>query len=278
MDPNPLNNDHNSQEDEISRQIALPPGRNPNKAIKKIVWKIVVFVLISIFVLGAILVFINLSGGISGVISNMKSKPKPNSSAVKNKRNSAKIAIEKEFKELESTQTLTYYGESTKDVCYDGQNNLWVRDGYANRCDYRATRYYGFNDDYRNTMLKYDEDITTLGWKQKSIYDGVASIISQYDSNYKNKESYGGGSDISGLPTVRNGYIKNDVKMGIASAEKEDANGEHALKTARVSTTESLLPYYKDEQFQDMNKLFQLITTDNQYVLAISLESNYFEN
>ncbi len=278
MYTNPLDNDHNSQEDDISHQIAFPPGRNPNITIKRNVWKIVVFIPISIFVLGAILVFINLSGGISGVISNMKSKPKPNSSVVKNKRNSAKIAIEKEFTELETTQTLTYYGVSTKDVCYDGQNNLWVRDGYAYRCDYRATRYYGFNDDYRSTMLKYEEDITTLGWKQKSIYDGIANIISQYDSNYKNKESYGGGSDISGLPTVRNGYIKNDVKMGIAYAEKEDANGAHALETARASTTESLLPSYKDEQFQDMNKLFQLITTDNQYVLAISLESNYFEN
>ncbi len=278
MDSNPLNSNRNSQEDEISHQIAFPPVRNTSIAIKRNVWNIVVFILISIFVLGAVLVFVNLSGGISGVISNVKSKPKPNSSVVKDKRNSAKVAIEKEFTAVESTKALTYYGVSTKDVCYEGQNNLKVRDGYAYKCDYRATRYYGFNDDFRSTLLKYEKDITTMGWQQKSIYDGISSIISQYDSYYKNKEIYGGGYDISDLPTVRNGYIRNEVKMCIAAAEKEDTNGVYALEAARANTTATLLPYYKDEQFQDMNKLFQQITTDNQYVLAISLEKNYFKN
>jgi hypothetical protein len=40
----------------------------------------------------------------------------------------------------------------------------------------------------------------------------------------------------------------------------------------------SLAIFYEDKSFQDIKKLFNNITLENNYILAVSIQENYFKN
>lgn len=266
----------------VDNQSAINNEPPKNKKWKKILI-IVSLIIIAIPLLGYLLLFIGFSGGIDGVISDLKSTPDPKSASVTEKRNLAKKDIGTEFDQLETSFTPTQAEDSIYDNCYEGQNNWKVKEGYAHRCDYRVTRYYGFNGDFRQKMLDLEQELFKLKWQTSNGTGDQLShyIKNYYDKYYGNKDpsisaSFGGTYLVSSLPTVINGYSKNGIGMDIAYGEK-DSKDIYWLESAPGFSKRGF-PFFEDKNFIDVKSVFAEITKNNRYVLAISLEKNYFEN
>lgn len=227
---------------------------------------------------GYLSLVLGFSGGIDGVLSSLKTAPDPKSPGVSAKRNAIQSDINHAFSSLEIAAGLKEYAKATYDYCYEGQNNWKIKDGYAHRCDYRLTKYYGFNGDFRQRMLDLEQKLLEQQWQPTNGVSGRLSfyIKNYYDEYYGSKNSEGSTYVVSSMPTVINGYTKNNIRMDVAYGEKASQG------TAWLESTQSGIgrgtPIYEDTHFIDLRALFAEITEDNKYIVAISLDKNYFEN
>lgn len=291
MNPELTKNSENDGNVSPAEEIASPAinpsvaNNEPPKKNKK--WKKILFIvsliIIAIPLLGYLLLVFSFSGGIDGVISDLKSAPDPKSSSVTEKRNSAKKDIGTEFEQLEKSFIPSKTADSVYDNCYEGQNNWKVKDGYAHKCDYRITRYYGFNGDFRQKMLDLEQELFKLNWKNSNGNSNQLSfyIKNYYDKYYGDKDpqvsaNFGGNYLVSSMPTVINGYTKNNVVMDIAYGER-DSRDIYLLESASGFSKRGF-PFFEDKNFIDIKSAFIEITKNNKYVVAISLEKNYFQN
>ena len=266
----------------LDNQYAVNKDPSKKKKWKKI-FIITSIIIIAIPLIGYLLIVISFSGGINGVLSDLKSAPDPKSAAVTEKRSSAKKDIGTEFDQLEKSFTTSQTKDSTYDNCYEGQNNWKVHEGYAHRCDYRVTRYYGFNGDFRQKMLGLEQELFKLKWQTSN---GTSNQLSYYMKNYYDlyygdkdpqvSANFGGTYLVSSLPTVINGYSKNSIGMDIAYGEK-DSKDIYWLETAPGFSKQGF-PFFEDKNFIDVKSAFAEIIKDDRYVIAVSLEKNYFQN
>jgi hypothetical protein len=287
MNPEQIRNegDVTPAEETAMPTINQPVIRNeqPKKTSR---WKriviLIALIIVAIPILGYLLLVISFSGGIDGVLSDLKSAPDPKSSKVTAKRNISIEDIEREFSHVEEASNLTSHTSSTYDNCYKGQNNWKVKEGYAHRCDYRITRYYGFSGDFRITMLEFDKDIKAIGWQTTSDRSGLSYVINNYyDQYYGNKDAqvnsnFGGTYLVSDMPKVYGGYTTNGISMSMAYVERSTKD-LYDLESAQGFSMQGF-PFYQDKQFKDIKTVFNEITSNNTFVLAISLQKNYFEN
>src|SRR6266542_5365527 len=211
-----------------SKVTDLPSDTPPAKPPKK-KWKIAVIALaaavILVPVIGFCLFMVSLSGGLQGILLNAKSAPDPQSSSLVAKRATATSAINDAFIELDKITGLTSYATSTHDSCYKGQNNWKVKDGYAYRCTYRATNFYGFNGDFRQRMIDFEQQITASGWKPEDEDSPLRQIMTDYYDEYygKPQQVHGEAGEaylVSNLPTPSAGYDKDGKILEITYAEK----------------------------------------------------------
>lgn len=258
-----------------------------NEPPKKKKWKkiliITSLIIIVIPLIGYLLLVISFSGGINGIISGLKSAPDPKSAAITEKRNSIKNDIDTEFDQLEKSFISSQMKDSTYDNCYKGQNNWKVHEGYAHRCDYRVTRYYGFNGDFRQKMLELEQVLFRLKWQPSN---GTSNQLSYYIKNYydqyygdKNPQvsaNFGGTYLVSSLPTVIDGYSKNGIGIDIAYGEK-DSKDNYGLETAPGFSKRGF-PFFENKDFIDVKSAIAEINKNDKYVVAISFEKNYFQN
>jgi len=88
-------------------------------------------------------------------ISLMKSTPAfTRESEIVKARNAAKREVPKYFKQIEEVGAFQPGDTSSADKCFSGQNNSKVFQGYAWRCGYVMTKLYGFNGDFKESMLE----------------------------------------------------------------------------------------------------------------------------
>lgn len=287
MDPEPTNNNENNGNVSPTEETASPPAINqpiasdePLKKNKK--WKkiliIVSLIIIAIPILGYLLLVISFSGGIDGVISDLKPAPNPESSSIVAKRNVAKDSISNSFIELERQIGFSSYATSTHDRCYKGQNNWKVKDGYAHRCDYRLTKYYSFNGDFRQEMLGFDQKLLSLGWSPNGLTMSKM-FVNYYDVYYGQDKSrprnFPEGYLVSSLPTP--GYSKDSQRMELEFAER-DTKDLFGIEYTQEVSGDTSFETYENKNFQDIKTLFQKIIKDNKFVIVISLQQNYFQN
>lgn len=242
--------------------------------MKKIV-VIVALLIIAIPFLGYLLLVISLSGGIDGVVNDLKPAPNPESSNVATKRSYVKQSIETSFTELDNKIGHRNYATSFHDRCYQGQNNWKVKDGYAHRCDYRLTKYYGFNGDFRQEMLVLDQKLVSASWSPVNNSRTMQKILVNYFDARKQTCNFPEGCLVSNLPEPV--YKKNDKRMELEFAEK-DTKDLFGIKYTQEVSGDTLFGVYENKEFQDVNAIFQKITKDNKYILVISIQENYFQN
>ncbi|HEX8182772.1 MAG TPA: hypothetical protein VF575_04195 [Candidatus Saccharimonadales bacterium] len=242
------------------------PPKN-NRKLKKILI-IVSLIIIAIPLLGYLFIVISFSGGIGGMISDMKSAPNPRSSGISAKRTTAQSDIEAAYNQLQQSTGFKEYKNATYDQCYEGQNNWKVKDGYAHRCDYRVTKYYGFNGDFRQEMLDLERKLFALNWQ---ISNGDRNQLTYYIEEYYDQSYL-----VSNMPTVIYGYAKSGITMDIAYSER-DSEDIFWLESAQDGIGKGF-PTYEQKNFIDVKSAFAEVTQTNKYIVAISLEKNYFEN
>lgn len=255
--------------------------RKKNKRLKRI-FIVLALIVLGLPFLGYFWFVISFSGGIDTIISDLKPAPNPKSSSVSAKRNSAKSDIEAAFSQLGQATGLSAHTSATYDHCYEGENNWKRKDGYAHRCDYRVTKYYGFNGDFRQTMLDLEQQLFKQQWQVLSDTNQLSFYIENYyDQYYGSKDrqaivSFGDTYLVSDMPMVINGYAKNGMVMDVAYAEKDSVEMRwiERLQTGIGGGSST----YEQRDFVDVKAVFAEIAKANKYVLAVSLQKNYFEN
>jgi len=235
---------HANNINKASKARKSTPANNNQPPTKNKKWNWIVL-LIAIPLLVYLILVISFSGGISAVVSNLKPAPNPESYSVTTKRNNARQSLEVSFAELAGKVRFAEYATSSHDLCYEGQNNWKVKSGYAHSCDYRLTKYYGFNGDFRQEMLDFDQKITSLSW----------------------------------LPAGRNTqrYKKDGVLLAFEYAEKDTKN-LFAVEYAQQAFEGTIAKLYEKKELQDVNAIFQEITKENKFLFVVSMQENYFQN
>ena len=263
-------------------------GMQPKQQKSRPAWVKAAFFLGLAIIAGPLLLvlffLLQFSGGISGITSSLKSAPNPESVGIVKKREESKASINSAFSTLEESSGLTSYGASSHDHCYKGQNNWKVHDGYAYRCTYRVTRFYGFNQDFRTKMLDFEQMLVGSDWKPTNGPDLPIKEIMQdyYDKYYDDKDpqisqNFGGKYLVSDLPTPIGGYKNDTLTMDMDFAEK-DTKYLFQIDYTQNITGDTFDTTYEKKNFLDINSVFQNVTQHNKYVLALSLQEDYFQN
>jgi hypothetical protein len=187
------------------------------------------------------------------------------------------VAIQEEIKKR--NDKFTYFAQSIHDQCYLGQNNWKVKEGYSNRCSYRVTYFYGFNGDFKEVMSEFDDDLLKSGWEAPSTFSLKYIFQHYYDSFYgADKPKPGNFPDqylVSDMP--KTGYQKDSLVLSVVYAEKKTKD-LFEVDSAQNILRGGLLEFYENKEFQDVKKLFNEITLNNEYVVTLSIQDDYFEN
>jgi hypothetical protein len=81
---------------------------------------------------------------------------------------------------------------------------------------------------------------------------------------------------ISELPAVYSGYTKGKNTIAIAYAEK-GARSLYSLEEIQTGITEGDATF-KDKHFQNVATVVEKLPSTDVFVVAISIENNYFKN
>ncbi|MBP6880818.1 hypothetical protein KBC31_04285 [Candidatus Saccharibacteria bacterium] len=274
-------------EGRIESDATLQPDLVLVKRKLKKVMIITASIVIIFFAIGYLAIASIFSGGIDGYIYNLKPVPNPKSPRVSASRSIVKKEIDHEFSQIEKASSLKRYAVSTYDNCYEGENNWKVKEGYAHRCDYQITRFYGFDKDFRHKMLEFEATITTLGWTTtNSDNSGISGIMADYynpqhsEKNLQSINEFGREYLVSDLPNSTD-YSKNEISMGMTFAERKTMEFQGLDRFDYIqeySLAHIGPPFYEDKNLVDTKSTFSKITKDNKYVLVVLLNKNYFEN
>jgi hypothetical protein len=234
-------------------------------------WAIgLLILLLSIPLLGTALIFVAMSGGVHSILLNMK--PRPDLDSPELKRNRAKLEeqIDADFSRTVPGEGLVHYGTSMQDACHDGANNWKHKDGFGHRCTLRVANFYGFDGDFRRTMLDFGKALLAAGW-QSNIHD-IEWTLTQYDAAALSLHT------VDRLPNPYP-YYKGGFTLDICWAER----GSRILSGLKDIQAHNM-GWVKENSFYDQRKLIdggdilREVTRDHQYVLGIAISGHYFEN
>ncbi len=253
-----------------------PPPDSPKKTAftgKNIVIGVIAtiaFVVAAGYFMGALI----FNGGINGLISNLKPEPNLNSSAMNAKREAATVEINQAFDELQNTLDYNYYETATHDYCSRGSNGYISSDGYAYRCSLRITKFYGFNGDFRQQMIDFEQKMIANGW-ESSIHRSDYPMEEMLEEHYDQYTTYQSGDlDVNRLPTYGVKYEKDGLSLEIDFAEKETDSFNFDQKVRGHSYHE----IYDEKNFQDSSLVTKEITDTDRFVLLVSIQKKYFQN
>lgn len=231
--------------------------------------------------LGAwLFLYVGMNGGIKGTISNLKPPLDAGSTAVVAKRDRISNAIEAAFSELETGSDFAGYAVATHDRCNKGENNWKISQGFANRCQFRMTRFYGMKDDVRPQMLGFETRLIESGWTVPP--SGIRDFIAHYDENCGRQApskfaSAAPDCPPSIPPRSYGGYRKNNLQLRAAYADN-DSNFPLIFEHTQQIDLDGMPVAYERTDFQNTYMLFQTIRQSYAYALAISIQGTYFEN
>jgi len=259
------------------REHAVPPKevvfKRRNNVIRNIVNIVigVISTIVLIVAFGFFYILVSLNGGIDGFINNLKPAPNPNSWAMNAKREAATAGINQSFVELQNILHYNYYETATHDYCSSGQNNWKVKDGYAYQCSLRITKFYGFNGDFRQQMIDFEQKIISIGWKPyyRPNYP-CEKMLEEYYDPYPGKL-------VSNLPSFDCRHEKDGLSLEPEFAEKETRVFSQFDYNQKVSGG-SYDEIYDEKNFQDSSLVIKKITNTDRFVLVISIQKSYYQN
>ncbi len=267
----------------MNPQAPIQPGESPEYNKKKLNIKIIIGTVVILAILIPLslfaYVYISFSGGIKGVINEFTPAPNPQSASLNNKRSHAKESINSSFANIQKITSFDYFATSVHDRCDKGQYNYKVKDNYTYRCTVRITKYYGFNGDFPSEIIGFENKIINDGWKPA--YTGkhpIKEIIDEYYNKVRdNPNNYHDSTLVSGLPTPYSGYKKEDNALFVEYAERDstDLSGLDFTQNVAFGTLDVI---HDKKEFQNIPQVFGQITKKDKYVLAVSIQQDYFSN
>ena len=229
--------------------------------------------IVSMVACGYFILTLIVNGGIDGLISNLKPAPNPNGLTMNFKREAATEEINQSFDELQNILRFNFYETATHDHCSKGSSSWKRSDGYAYRCSLRITKFYGFNGDFRQQMVEFEQKISRIGWKPLYSYDPdnpCEKMLEEYYDPYPEKL-------VSDLPGFDCRYQKDKLFLELEFAEKETRNFTLQNAVQEVSG-HSYDEIYDEKSFQDSGLVIKKITAIDRFVLIISIQKDYFQN
>lgn len=232
----------------------------------------VISIIVFIAACGYFILTLIFNGGINGLISNLKPAPNPNSSAMNAKREAVTAEINQSFEELQNILHYAYYETATHDYCSRGDNNYKRSDGYAYRCSLRITIFFGFNGDFRQQMIDFEQKIISIGWVPPSYGpdNPCEKMLEEHYDPYPGKL-------VSDLPGFDCSYEKDGLSLEPEFAEKETRSFilQNAVQKVSGGSYDEI---YDEKNFQDSSLVTKMITDTDRFVLIISIQKNYFQN
>ncbi|MBO0719772.1 MAG: hypothetical protein J2P41_03065 [Blastocatellia bacterium] len=221
------------------------------------------------------------SGGLEGMRKRRIPAPDLKNLAIISRRTSMKNGIEATFKVLDTSPGFTRYAIATHDQCYQGETNWKIVDSYAHRCEFRATRFYGFNGDFQEQMIKFETLLNHNGWTSPND-SSIQSSFTDYNDLCGGYPVSASGGDRSRKYLVSDlcasgPYRKNGLAMVIAYAEKE-TDDLIRLNLIQKVYTSPRGTIHNVQELQDVKTVFGEITRSCRYVLGVSIDGTYFEN
>lgn len=224
--------------------------------------------LVSLPLFGAAWFFIGMSGGIYSIILNMKSRPTLDSPDLRRNRTKLEAQIDGDFGRAVPNEGVVHYETSLQDSCYDGTNNWKRRDGFAHRCTLRATRFFGFDGDFRKAMLDFETGLFAAGW-HFNIHDMEWTLTNYYDAVTRNFHT------VDYIPNPYP-YYKGGLALEIRWAERDSQRLLDLKNIQAHGMGEN--NFYDQRKLTDAADVFRKVTQDHRYILAIAISGHYFEN
>ena len=228
----------------------------------------------SVLVVGAAWFYVAMNDGIYSIISSMRSRPDLDSPDLRRSRARLAEQIDADFSRAIGNQGYAGYQTSTQDTCYDGTNNWKHQDGFAHRCTLRLTYFYGFDGDFRKTMLDLKKGLLAAGW-QYNIHGMEWSLtnnsaVAQDRTTDRPPNQY---------PDYIYPYYKGGLTLDIAWAERGSTSLFH-LKNIQAPGMGLISGnnFYDRRKLLDVSDVFQEVTRDHTYILAVAIIGHYFEN
>jgi len=257
------------------REHPVPPKEAVFTQRHSVIGNIIIGVISTIALIiacGYFYIVVTFNGGINGLISNLKPAPNPNGSAINAKREATTAGINQSFDELQNILHYNYYETATHDYCSRGDNNYKRSDGYAYRCSLRITKFYGFNGDFRQQMIDFEQKIISIGWTPPSYRpdNPCEKMLEEYYDPYPGKL-------VSDLPSFDCSYEKDGLSLEPEFAEKETRSFilQNAVQEVSGGSYDEI---YDEKNFQDSSLVTKMITDTDRFVLIISIQKNYFQN
>lgn len=283
MENKPVSADpHNpNQAEHVEQQQVIHPANasyqtntQTKKRIPMIALVIIVIILASIITLASFL-------GDSRYLAKTNDSSNalnPQSNTIVHSRNVVKQSVAASFVELEKDIQFKHYATSSDDRCYKGRDNWKTKDDFAYRCDLRLTKYYGFSDDFRQQMFALDSTISDKSWQPQGGYSSLREIVINNYDTYDSRAKLLGDTPkeylVSDLPISI--YESDEKMMWVSVAEKRtDDLLEFELNQEVLG--DMIMEVNKEGDLQDIPILFERILTNNSYVLAISIQQNYYK-
>ena len=134
------------------------------------------------------------------------------------------------------------------------------------RCQYWTHRIYGFDGDFRQTMIDLEDKIIASGWKSEGIKDRqVKYIMEEYYDKYYRKEpppkGFPDGYGVSSLPQPRN-WVRGREKINLKYVERATAQSKHWIDQGIMRS----YPSSRD------------VLKTHEYALIVTITWPYFRN
>jgi hypothetical protein len=133
------------------------------------------------------------------------------------------------------------------------------------RCQYWTYQMYGFDGDFRQTMIDLEDKLIASGWKSESVRDReVKYIMEEYYDKYYRKEpppkNFPNGYHVSSLPQPRN-WVRGREKIDLKYVERATAQSKD----------------WKDEGIMRSYPSSREVLTTHEYALIVTISWPYVQ-
>jgi uncharacterized protein (DUF934 family) len=256
----------------------IPIEQSP-KIEKSFLWVWIVVGVVILLLIGGGIYLINYSNSINILNSTVD---------VQSNRAESQNIIDKLYTNIEITNNLTLIGQVHLDMCDPDSKTIEASDSIEKNCEIMVTNFYGFDGDFREKILAFEDSLFELGWENfyidrpRETQAISESILQYYDKYYgptkPNPANFRDGYLVSNIP--KGGYLFNPIRNeNNFYVEGPRMALNYAEEGSRLSTFLNnqavYFEKYKDEFDSDLEKAFNETLSIYRYMLAISIKNNY---
>jgi len=221
--------------------------------------------------------YVGFRGGIRGTILSLKPRPNLERDDIKERRSKLRVEIDSAFVEVMANTEFVAYETSSQDICYDGTHNQTRVDEFAHRCTLRLTRFYGFDDSFRDKMIEFEHRVLAAGW-DRGRWDGP---MENYMTNYYDVRHLRNNPSMAVDFVARpRGYHSDSGKlqMKIAWAERASQRNGVGVNSLNVVQRYFTVPFFEQLNLREGNEVLEQVTRVHKYVLDVAIHGNYFRD